>query len=171
MSKQQIDLKQLLDQLKRSKELVQIGLKVDKSSNQINYEVNTKGFSCLHIPYDKLEYGTCLFENTVFKLVEYLKYNNIIIKNKYPKLIQLRNQIAHCDDINESSIKYDFEYIENIINEYINKPLTHDEIKRIKEEQINFGEKLGIYSPNDNETTKLKKSAEIIKRINDICKK
>ena len=171
MSKQQIDLRHLLDQLKRSKELVQIGLKVDKPLNQINYEVNTKGFSCLHIPYDKLEYGTCLFENTIFKLVEYLKCNNTIIKNKYPELIRLRNQIVHCDDINESSIKYDFEYIENIINEYINKPLTEDEINKITEEQINFGEKLGIYSPNDDKTTKLKKSAEVIKWINNIYKK
>lgn len=75
----------------------------------------------------------------------------------------MRNERWHCDDNVKNA--NDFQYVESIIKEWISKPLSNEEIDYIKKTQIEFGEKLGIYNPDDNELTKLIKSAKTIKSL------
>lgn len=164
-----INLKTLLKRLNKSKCLWEIYivalknymLKKQKENNKIKEQPI---YNLLDFEYnDVLDYSALIFDDVVGHLCEYLKDRKQDKDVKYKKLYDMRNERWHCDENVKN--KNDYQYVESIINVWISKPLSNEEINDIKKYQIKFGEKLCIYDPDDDESTKLKKSAELIKSL------
>ena len=139
--KNNINIQNLLKRLNKSKVLAEMALN-DLSRKYI--EAKKEKMSAIILldwEYeDVIDYSSLIFDEVVGKLCEYLKDREQGNNPKYKKLYDMRNERWHCDD--DIKIKNDFSYVESIINEWIRKPLSNQEINHIKDEQIKFGEKI-----------------------------
>lgn len=160
--KRNINLWTLLERLNKSKCLSKKYFEAHSNYISKNQKQEQKICNLLHFEYnDVLDYASLIFDDVCGQLCEYIKDRKQGSNPKYKKLYDMRNEKWHCDD--NVQLTNDFQYVESIINEWISKPLSNEEIDYIKKQQIAFGEKLGIYDPDDNELTKLNKSAKAIK--------
>lgn len=164
--KRNINLRTLLERLNKSKHLFERYIDALKNyvlKEQKKNKIKEKPiYNLLHFEYnDVLDYSALIFDDVVGQLCEYLRDRGQNTNSKYKKLYDMRNERWHCDD--NIKIPNDFQCVESIINEWISKPLSNEEINDIKKTQIEFGEKLDIYDSNDDELTKLIKSAKAIK--------
>lgn len=174
--KMNINLKTLLERMNKSEYLLKKWVdalkdKISKTNKQNCIKINNQMIcNLLDWEYnDLLDYASLIFDDVCGQLCEYLKDRKQNTKPEYKKLYDMRNERWHCDD--NKKFYNDFDYVKNIINDLISKPLSNAEIDHIKNEQIKFGKKLNIYNSNDDANTKLKKSYDIYKYIKEQTKK